>query len=272
MKYNIEWIKDLVRQTAREILLPGFATVQRSYKPDGSVVSEADLEMQRRLQKRLAEEYPDIGLLGEEMTEAEQARVISAEAPYWCLDPLDGSNNFTSGIPYFSVSLALVYQGKVRLGIVYDPVRDEMFSASENGGCHLNDELLQLHDSGLSLKQSIAIIDFKRLSLELARRLVTEVPYSSQRSFGSVALDWCWLAKGRGHLYLHGRSNIWDYVAGHYIFSRAGGYSCTLEGGLIFKDVLQTRSVVAATDHNLFSYWTKWLGIEWVSASRVSSS
>jgi myo-inositol-1(or 4)-monophosphatase len=105
-------------------------------------------------------------------------------------------------------------------------------------------------------------VDFKRLSPALATRLVGELPYASQRSFGSVALDWCWLALGRGHVYLHGRSNIWDYSAGNYIFTMAGGYSCTLDGENIFIDDLQPRSSVAAVDKKLFHEWTEWIGIK----------
>ncbi len=179
----------------------------------------------------------------------------------WCLDPLDGTSNFAAGIPFFSVSLALLQQGKVLLGMVYDPVRNECFSASLEQGARLNGEPLQVKQTGLELKQTTALIDFKRLEQDLATRLVTAIPYASQRSFGSVALDWCWLAAGRCHLYLHGRSNIWDYAAGNMIFHAAGGYSCTLDGEAIFTHTLTQRSSVAAVDQPLFAAWTEWLGI-----------
>jgi myo-inositol-1(or 4)-monophosphatase len=261
MNYDLDKIKAIIKQTAQAVLLPRFASVERSYKPDGSVVSEADHEMQRLLQEQLIQLYADTLLLGEEMSTEEQAHILTSDKPIWCLDPLDGSNNFTAGVPYFSVSLALIYQGEVKLGVVYDPIRDECFSASATTGSQLNGEQLRVEESGLGIKQSIAIVDFKRLSKPLATRLVTEMPYASQRSFGSVALDWCWLAKGRCHLYLHGRSNIWDYAAGQYIFDQAGGYSCTLSGERVFKDALQPRSIVAATDKHLFDAWSHWLGI-----------
>jgi len=261
MNYDLDKIKDIIIQTARSVLLPRFACVERSYKKDGSVVSEADYEMQRLLQEQLSALYPDTVLLGEEMSAAEQEHILTSDKPIWCLDPLDGSNNFTAGVPYFSVSLALLHQGEVKLGVVYDPVRDECFSASKETGCQLNGERLGIKESGLELKQAIAIIDFKRLSKPLATRLVTEVPYASQRSFGSVALDWCWLVKGRCQLYLHGRSNLWDYAAGQYIFTQAGGYSCTLSGERVFKNALQPRSAVAATDRTLFAGWSQWLGV-----------
>ena len=103
--------------------------------------------------------------------------------------------------------------------------------------------------------------DKLRLSPGLATKIVSEIPYASQRSFGSVALDWCWLAMGRGHVYLHGRSNIWDYAAGHFIFKKAGGRSCTLEGESIFINELTARSSVGAVDDALFKEWTNWIGI-----------
>jgi len=91
--------------------------------------------------------------------------------------------------------------------------------------------------------------------------MVSEIPYASQRSFGSVALDWCWLAMGRGHVYLHGRSKIWDYAAGNFIFNKAGGLSCTLEGESIFINELVGRSSVGAVDEALFKEWTNWIGV-----------
>lgn len=261
MNIDHEKVASIVRKTAQDILLPLFASVERCYKADGSVVSEADIEMQRLIKKELAALYPDTVLLGEEMPESEQVQMLLSDKPVWCLDPLDGSNNFIAGVPYFSVSLALLQNGEVKFGIVYDPVRDELFSATTSGDSYLNGEIINTQSCGLKLKQAIAIIDFKRLSVDLATRLVTEVPYASQRSFGSVALDWCWMAKGRCHLYLHGRSNIWDYAAGHYIFQQAGGYSSTLKGDQVFKNSLQRRSVVAAMDVDLFAEWSDWLGI-----------
>jgi myo-inositol-1(or 4)-monophosphatase len=103
------------------------------------------------------------------------------------------------------------------------------------------------------------LIDFKRLPSRLAMNLVDQQPYASQRSFGSVALDWCWMAASRIHLYLHGSSNIWDYAAGLLIFNEAGGCSSTLEGDGIFINDLAKRSSVAALDQATFEQWYYWL-------------
>ena len=262
MDFSLTAIQQIIVPAARQELLPRFARVERRQKLDGSFLTEADLAMQEQVAGQLLQHWPDTVCLGEEMGATEQASLLAAEQPVWCLDPLDGTSNFAAGIPYFCVSLALLQHGRVMLGMVYDPVRDECFSASEEQGARLDDAPLAVPDSGLLLQQATALVDFKRLEPELAVRLVTDIPYASQRSFGSVALDWCWLAAGRCHVYLHGRSNIWDYAAGNFIFDTAGGFSTTLQGEAVFTPALTPRSSVAAVDRSLFQAWTAWLDIE----------
>jgi myo-inositol-1(or 4)-monophosphatase len=235
--------------------------VKRGRKADGSVITEADLVVQQRIAGDLREHWPDTVFLGEEMTATEQDKLLKMGRPLWCLDPLDGTGNFAAGIPFFSVSLALLQQGRVAAGIVYDPVRDECFSALCEQGARLNHSALTAVHAGLTLQQATGLVDFKRLPHELALRLVTDMPYASQRSFGSVALDWCWIAAGRCHIYLHGRQNIWDYAAGHLVLQEAGGHATTLSGEPVFVNALQPRSAVAALDADLFSEWTRWLDI-----------
>jgi myo-inositol-1(or 4)-monophosphatase len=262
MAISLSSLQDILVVAAREELLPRFARVERAHKNNGSVVTRADLAMQERIARRLQQQWPDTVFLGEEMTAAEQARLLESAQPVWCFDPLDGTSNFAAGIPYFCTSLALLEQAEVVLGLVYDPVRDECFTASRGEGASLNGRPLAVPASGLELRQTIGLIDFKRLDRELAVRLVADIPYASQRSFGSVALDWCWLAAGRGHLYLHGRSSLWDYAAGNLVFHLAGGHSCTLAGEPVFARTLTPRSSVAAVDRSLFAAWTAWLGVE----------
>ena len=260
MNYELEQLQQIIVSAGKEELLPRFTRVERTHKADGSVLTEADLAVQERVAAQLQERWPDTVFLGEEMSAGEQQALLLSDNPVWCLDPLDGTRNFSSGIPYFCVSLALLQDGAVSIGIVYDPVRDECFAAGRGQGALLNNDVLAVMPAGLGLKQTTALIDFKRLDAALATRLATEIPYASQRSFGSVALDWCWLAAGRCHLYLHGRSNIWDYAAGELIHREAGGYACTLDGEPVFSRSLVPRSSVGAVDAPLFRAWTDWLG------------
>jgi myo-inositol-1(or 4)-monophosphatase len=259
---DINKLRAIVITAAQEELLPRFTKVKRGIKADGTFLTEADLAVQQRIADELQHHWPDILFLGEEMAAEEQQTLLQSGKPIWILDPLDGTSNYASGIPFYSVSLALIEQGELKAGLVYDPERDECFSAVKGQGAYLNDERLRTIDTGLSLKQSTGLIDFKRLSPQLATRLATEIPYSSQRSFGSVALDWCWIAIGRSHIYLHGKQNLWDYAAGHLILSEAGGQSCTLDGEVVFNNSLTPRSAVSALDAKLFEAWVEWLGIK----------
>jgi myo-inositol-1(or 4)-monophosphatase len=173
----------------------------------------------------------------------------------WILDPVDGTTNFSVGLPIFGSSLALIRSGQVVLGVVIDVMRDEVFSAALGEGAWLNGERMLPVVSSLPLKKTVACIDFKRLTPALATRLVCEPPYSSQRSIGSVALDWCWVAAGRFHVYLHGKQGLWDYAAGYLILQEVGGHSCTLDGEDVFNNTLEPRSAVCAGDARLFAEW-----------------
>ncbi|MDH5190841.1 MAG: inositol monophosphatase [Gammaproteobacteria bacterium] len=259
MKYDLALLKEIMINAAREELLPRFADVRRDFKADGSFVTEADMAVQSRVIRELKQHYPDTVLLGEEMTTEEQLSLLNTSDALWCLDPLDGTSNFAIGIPYYSVSLALIEKGQPVFGIVYDPNRDECFVGIRGQGAFLNDQPLQVGSPDLPLEKCTAVVDFKRLPEKLAMHLVSIRPFASQRSFGSVALDWCWLAASRFHLYLHGRSNIWDYVAGNLIFSEAGGFSSTLEGEAIYINELTPRSSVGALDQKHFNAWYHWL-------------
>ncbi|MDE2121884.1 MAG: inositol monophosphatase, partial [Betaproteobacteria bacterium] len=92
-----------------------------------------------------------------------------------------------------------------------------------------------------------------------ATRLATAPPYASQRSLGSVALDWCWVAAGRFHLYVHGSQGLWDYAAGLLILAEAGGSAQTLQGDAVFDNSLRKRSALAAVDADLLREWSGWV-------------
>ena len=255
-------LANIVKQAAREEICPRYNNVVRKLKSDGSVITEADLAMQQSIAVALKHEWPQFDFLGEEMSDAEHQQLFDgAEEGLWVLDPLDGTSNFAAGIPYFSVSLALIQNGEITAGIVYDPMRDECFSAQKGKGAFLNGEPLKTEDFGFSMQKSIAIVDYKRLSEGLRSQLVASPPFSSQRSFGSVALDWCWLASGRGHIYLHGQQKLWDYAAGYLILKESGGHACTLTGDPVFIGTMESRSAVASSDKQFFNEWKTWLSV-----------
>ncbi|NOZ52480.1 MAG: inositol monophosphatase family protein [Gammaproteobacteria bacterium] len=240
-------------------------------KRDGSGVTEADNAMQDRLQAELQHHWPQIAFIGEEMPGAEQQRILaslnsrgenhSSQNACWCLDPLDGTTNFASGVPFFSVSLALIEHGQVSLGIVYDPIRRECFSAYRGGGAYLNGKIVTVPESVNTpvLSDMVAVVDIKRLPKPLARNIAMLHPFRSQRNFGSGALDWCWLAVGRFQLYLHGGQKLWDYAAGRLILETASGVVSTLDGEVDFNIDLKTQAVVAATNQQQYQLWYRWI-------------
>jgi len=257
---SINKLARIVREIADRELPARFSCQSGSRKADGSLVTEADLVMQSALAETLQRHWPDIDILGEEMDAATQQKALQqAGTGVWCIDPLDGTSNFSIGVPYYAVSVALLRNNQVEMGVVYDPSRGECFTAVRTQGAWLNGQRLQGQQLSTPLSQGIALVDLKRISGELASRLAASPPYKSQRSFGAVALDWCWLAAGRCHVYLHGQQKLWDYAAGCLILLEAGGSAVTLDGGPVFSPTLQPRSAAAALDPAIFSQWTEWL-------------
>lgn len=255
-----EQVQAIVREVAREIILPRQAAVVRNHKGDGSLFTEADVTAQRELARRLPELLPCPVLGEEEMTEAEQQALLAGGGTLWCLDPVDGTTNFVAGLPFFAVSVALLEDGKARLGVVYNPAIDEMFACVRGQGATLNGEPLPLRRAAPRLRDCVAGVDFKRLpNKALGDRLATRPPYYSQRNFGCSTLEWCYVAAGRLDLYLHGGQLPWDYAAGRLMLEEAGGSVCSLTSDDFDRDPHWKRSVIAALDPTLFQHWREWI-------------
>jgi myo-inositol-1(or 4)-monophosphatase len=263
MGFDIEKLNQLVIDTAKQELIPRFQRTESNLKADGTLVTAADLAIQQRIGEVLSRLYPEIPLLGEEMSGAEQQQVLNhSDKGFWCLDPLDGTANFVAGMPCFAISLAYLQGGETRLGIVYDPLREECFHAQTGQGAWLNHQPLKLNRSQTELANCVAMVDFKRLPERLAAHLATHPPYRSQRSIGSVALDWCWIAADRFQLYLHGGQRLWDYAAGRLIFAEAGGASRLSDEIHHASDQtydLRPKVAKAAVNQQLFAAWDEWL-------------
>ncbi|MDD5329629.1 MAG: inositol monophosphatase family protein [Sulfuricella sp.] len=250
---------EAVKTVARQEIMPRYLKVAHQRKTDGSVFTEADIAAQTALIAALRK-ICDCPVLGEEMApEQQEALWREGDRGMWCIDPIDGTSNFVNGLPYFAVSVALMRQGESVLGVVYDPVADEMFWAERGKGAFLNGVPLPIKERAPELRHAMAAIDFKRLDPKLAQRLVAAPPFASQRNFGASTLDWCYVAAGRLALYLHGGQKLWDYAAGSLILAEAGGAMCTLgEDDFQAGDPWQ-RSVIAALNPDLFAQWKSWI-------------
>lgn len=128
-----------LRRVGQHELLPRFETdISVDYKPDGSVITQADCAVDSRVRALLREHGVDEPVLSEEQTHGEQARVLESASAFWMLDPLDGTSNFAGGMPFFAISIARIEGDRVTHGATYDPVRDELFSATADGPFELN--------------------------------------------------------------------------------------------------------------------------------------
>lgn len=258
---DFDKLPDKIRSVARAVFA-GTSPLAASRKADGSLVTGCDLAIQTAIERMLREAGDPHPLLGEEMTADDQQRV-AAEPAFWCLDPLDGTTNFTAGVPFYGIALAFIRAGRVEFGLVYDPVRDENFHAWRDGGAFHNGTRIATTRRDRILARDVACVDFKRLPKALAARLVQAPPYASQRNFGACVIEWCWTAIGRFALYLHGGQRLWDHAAGALIHLEAGGALETLEGiawcGCVQpEDFDVKRSVVAASSAAVLDQWREW--------------
>jgi myo-inositol-1(or 4)-monophosphatase len=198
------------------------------WKGHRDVVCGAALSVQEAILSVLHTETPDFGVLAEEGPEDEP---VPLDAEYlWIVDPICGSINYVQGIPYFAVSIALRAQGAIRVGVVYDPCRDEMFSATLSGGSLLNGApvtVQQIAEGYEAFEKSWIGFDWPRDKVKLDQALQIAQVMASQvvcmNAMGSPALGLCNVAVGRTHAYWALELKIWDIAAASLILSRAGG-------------------------------------------------
>jgi fructose-1,6-bisphosphatase/inositol monophosphatase family enzyme len=254
-------VVDAVHEVARTELVPRFrnATHARFTKPDGSFSTEADHAAQEALSVRLAA-LADVPIIGEEMKHADQLDAWGAGGRgVWVIDPVDGTTNFASGIPYFAVSVAYMVDGRSRLGVIHNPISGETFRAESGRGSWLNDERLPLRTADIDLSDSVAAIEEKRVPRPLRLRALEAPPFHSVRNFGAGVLHWCELAAGRMDVFLNGGQELWDYAAGYLMLEEAGGFMCMIGDDDFFAGEGLRRSVIAARTQRLFDQWKAWV-------------
>lgn len=192
------------------------------------MVSAADRDAEELIQGALGKERPDDGLLGEE-----GAHARGASGRRWVVDPLDGTTNFLYGFPAWAVSIGLEDADGGLVGVVYDPVRDELFAAEREAGATLNGRTIAVRNSSELPRALIATgfgYDAERRALQGAvlERVLPSV--RDIRRAGAAALDLSWLAAGRLDGYYERGLNTWDWSAATVIVVEAGGQVVELEG------------------------------------------
>lgn len=194
------------------------------------LVTEADLESEAVLRQVLLRAFPDHQILGEE-----GGRQGQSGKPLWIVDPLDGTRSFAHGYPFVSVCLALEIAGEIRVGVVYDPLRDELFEAVKGQGAKLNGSPIAVSWTD-TFEQALLASGFpyqlREINQDAFFGLMREMIVQSGgfRRDGSAALDFCYVACGRLDGYWEFFLKPWDAAAGALIASEAGASVTNLEG------------------------------------------
>lgn len=206
------------------------------------LVTEMDRASEQLLVERLGEAFPDYGFLTEE-SEA----IPGGGENRWIIDPIDGTSNYVHGFPYFSISIALERAGEIVLGVVYNPIHDELFSAEKGQGARLNGKPIYV-STRTTLAQSLVISGFPYDVWTAEADNIREWTYflkrvSNVRCNGSAALDLCSIASGRADGYWERGDKVWDVAAGGLIVREAGGRATDYQGN---DDFIYSQQVVAA--------------------------
>lgn len=209
-------------------------------KSRNDFVSEVDRQAEQTIIQELRSKYPDHSFLGEE------SGAHKGNSYEWVIDPLDGTTNYLHGVPQFSISIALKYKGQLEHGLVYDPLREEMFTASRGGGAKLNDRKLRVSQrtglTGALLGTGIPFRDQRHLKAYLGMLETLIEDTSGIRRPGSAALDLAYVAAGRTDGFWELGLAEWDFAAGALLVREAGGVVTDLSGGDRFLD---TGNVIA---------------------------
>ncbi len=247
-----------VRDVAIREIVPRFRRVAAITKADGSVVTEADFAAQHALVDALRRIEP-LPVMAEEMHGDEQRAVFAGSPRFWCIDPLDGTKNFSEGVALFSVSVALMQDGRPVLGTVDDPMADEAFHAVRGAGAWLNGVRLALPAQGPRLREALAEVSLRRETARLRGALKRERPYARRVMCGSAAIAWCHLAAARTDVMLHSGQKMWDWAAGSLILEEAGGFLAGLHEDDYWIAPAWSRTAIAARTEALFVEWRDWV-------------
>jgi len=237
--------------------------VRTEYKGDVDLVTEADRASEKLIVARLHEALPEHGVYGEEGTRQGLEREFR-----WYIDPLDGTTNFAHGFPVFCVVLGCERRapglkseedGEMVAGVIYDPLRDEMFSAWRGGGAWMNGERIHV-SKAMKLQESLIATGFPSHKRHASPNVHFYQQFTLRshgvRRAGSAALDLAYVACGRLDGFWEFQLNPWDTSAGYLLMEEAGGKITHFDGGkftLDSREVLATNGLIHAEMEALFT-------------------
>jgi len=216
------------------------------HKGEIDLVTEVDRACESAILEIVRARFPDHDIVTEET-----ALARSGSRYLWFVDPLDGTTNFAHGYPFFCASVAVAVDGRVEAGAVYDPLKEELFTAERGEGARLNGRRLRVSASA-ELMRSLLVTGFPydlkadlASSLRLFNRFMGEA--RAIRRDGAAALDLCYVAAGRVDGFWEERLNTWDAMAGALMVEEAGGRVSRFDGsplGLGADEVLATNGIL----------------------------
>lgn len=238
--------------------LRNFGGVEAREKSKNNLVTAADIECENLIASMIGRLFPSHAILAEEQSPGTAAGADNL----WIVDPLDGTNNFAHGIPHFCVSIGYAERGEPLAAVVFDPIRNELFSATKDGGAFLNGKRISV-SATTGVSQSIIatgsgynrgeILDKTLDTL----RLLLKADLRGVRRLGSAALDLCWVACGRFDAYFEYLLSPWDFAAGMLVVKESGGICADRAGA---KLSLTSGGLIVSNGHihNELMKFLKW--------------
>lgn len=217
-------------------------TVKIAEKHPNDFVTEVDQRVEQEIISIIKKAYPSHGILAEESGEQK------GDDYQWIIDPLDGTRNFIHGFPHFAISIAVTYKGKIEHGVIYDPVRQELFTASRGKGAQLNERRIRVSQRKL-LEECLLGTGFAYRYVDKENTIPGKILQSilpicgDIRRAGAATLDLAYVACGRLDGFWEIGLQSWDIAAGILLIKEAGGMVCDPYGG---EDYFKTGNVVAA--------------------------
>ena len=246
---NINVMVKACRKAAKT-LIRDFGEIEKlqvSLKGPGDFVTASDKKVEKILIEELQKARPNYSILSEEIGE------INNDASFrWIIDPIDGTSNFLHGIPHFAISIGLEQDKEIICGIIYDPIKDEMFIAEKGNGSYINNKRMRV-SSRTKLKDCIIFTGGpKREEKDRELALKEYNNFSSKvlipiRKLGSASLDMAYVAAGRCDGFWQRNLNYWDIAAGIILVKEAGGFVTDFNGENEYiqnKTILVTNSKI----------------------------
>ena len=221
--------------------------LQVSVKGPGDFVTASDKKVEKILIEELQKARPNYSILSEEI-----GKIKNDEEFKWIIDPIDGTANFLHGIPHFAISIGLEHEGEIICGIVYDPIKDEMFVAEKGNGAYLNNKKIRV-SSRSQLKDCIIFTGGPKKEAKNRDLALKEYNnFSSKvllpiRKLGSASLDMAYVAAGRCDGFWQRNLNYWDIAAGIILVKESGGFVTDFLGENKYKEnktILVTNSKI----------------------------